>query len=138
MSEYMEQAVSLLKNTSEQLNELVDKIAVNIEHEDHDKAHEAYLALAALDVYTSQISGEDKTVEGKCEINNVCAKVVIGGVSIRDRIQFEIKIDGKWYKGHRDNSQYGQVFYSHEDMANGHILTHDDDGRVIFPLQMDE
>lgn len=135
MGEYIDQAINLLKNTNEQLGELIDKIAVNITNEGYDKAHALYLAAAAMDVSTSQLSGEVKTVEGKCEINNACAKVVIGGVSIRGKIQFEIKVDGVWYKGHRDNSQYGQVFYSSQ--AGPYILTGDYDGRVTFPLQMD-
>ncbi len=138
MSKYMDQAVALLQETGKKFGELVDEIAVNIDKEDHAKAHQAYLIAAELDVRASQLSGEEKTVEGKCEVNNVCAKVAIGDVSLRGNMQFEVEIDGEWCKGHRDNSQWGQVFYSHTPGKSGHILTQDDNIRVTFPLTMDE
>lgn len=138
MSEYMDQAVALLQETGKKFGELVDEIAVNIDKEDHAKAHQAYLIAAEMDVRASQLSGEEKTIEGKCEVNNACAKVVIGDVSLRGNMQFELEIDGEWCKGHRDNSELGQVFYSHTPGKSGHILTQDDNIRVTFPLTMDE
>ncbi len=138
MSRYMDQAVALLQESGKKLGKLVDEIAANIDKEDHAKAHQAYLAAAELDVRASQLSGAARIVEGKCMVDNACAKVVIGDVSLRGNMQFEVEIDGEWCKGHRENSQYGQVFYTHTPGKGGHILTQDDNIRVTFPLTMDE
>lgn len=138
MSKYVEQAAALLQETSKTFGELVDQIAVNYEHEEHAKAHQAYLFAAEMDVCASQLLGEEKVVEGKCEVDNQCAKVMVGDVSLRGKMQFEVEIDGQWYKGHRDNSRWGQVFYPGSPEKGVHILSQDDNIRVTFPLVMDE
>jgi hypothetical protein len=56
---------------------------------------------------------------------------------MRDKMQFEVEIDGEWRKGHRNHSQYGEVFC--EPSGNTIvILTSDYNGRVTFPLTYDE
>ncbi len=136
MSETMDKAIKLLKETSGEFGTLTDILSDDIENEDFDKVNLAYKISAFLDVYASQLSGETKTVEGECQIDNKRAKVVIGGVSLRDKMKFEIMANGNWVSGHRENSQYGQVFNAKE---NGmYILTSNYKGRVSFPLQMDD
>jgi hypothetical protein len=137
MGEYKDQAVVLLQETAKKLGELADKMSLNINNEGFDNANMAYDIVAELDVRTSQLSGETKTVEGKCEVNNGCAKVVIGGISMRGDMQFEVEIDGEWYKGHRANSQFGQIFCPYSSGMGPVILTSDYNGRVTFPLTMD-
>lgn len=136
MGKYMDQAVELLQETAAKFGELADEIARNIQQEGFDEANRAYQTAAELDILASRLSGEEKVVEGKCEVNNICAKVVVGGVSLRGNMQFEVEIDGKWEKGHRYSSQYGEVFLSH--VSDSHILTGDYKARVTFPLKMDE
>lgn len=137
MSEIMNKAIKLLKETSEEFGKLTDEIADNIEHEDFSKAHLAYLIAAALDVYASQLSGEEKVVEGKCEVYNGRAKITVNDISLRDKIHFEMFYNGKWHAGHRSNSQYGQTFYTKEG-GQEHIITKDDTCRVTFPLKSDD
>lgn len=136
MSETMAKAIKLLKETSCDFGTLTDILSADIKDEDFDKVSLAYKISAILDVYASQLSGETKTVEGACHIDNKCAKVVINGVSLRDKMKFEIMIDGNWVSGHRENSQYGQVFNAKE--KGMYLLTAAYKGRVNFPLQMDD
>lgn len=113
-----------------------DQFSVNISQEDFEKANLAYKSAAFLNVYASQMSGDEKVYEGLCQVDNGRAVVIINGFEVRDHIQFEIFADGKWLKGHRENTQYGQVFYSRE--GNSYILTSDYKGKVTLPLKMDE
>jgi hypothetical protein len=138
MSEYKDEAVALLEESTEKFDILADKMARNINNEDFDSCHLAYLIAAEMDVRASQLSGEVRTVEGKCNVDNACAKVVIGDVSVRGNIQFEVEIDGEWYKGHCENSQYGLIFCAFKAGKGSVILTSDYNGRVTFPLTMDE
>ncbi len=135
MSKLMEQAVALLEETSRKFGKLTDELSENIQNEDFDKVNLAYKIAATLDIYASQLSGEEKSVEGLCEVDNACAKVVVNGVSLRDQMQFDLLLDQEWTSGHRENSQYGQVFHAKE--KGTHILTDQDQGRVTFPLKMD-
>lgn len=136
MGKYMDQAVELLQETAVKFGKLADEIARNIQEEGFDEANRAYQTAAELDILASRLSGEEKVVEGKCKADSDCAKVVVGGVSLRGNMQFEVEINGEWEKGHRENSQYGQIFFS--QTSSSHILTEGYNGRVTFPLRMDE
>ncbi len=136
MSKLVEEAVKVLKEASVNIDRISDELSDNIGTEDFEKVNLAYEIASVLDVYTSQISGEEKVYEGHCEVDNKRALVAVDGFKVRGKIQFEIMIDGKWAKGHRINSQYGQVFYSSE--TGSRILTSDDLGRVTLPLKLDE
>lgn len=122
--------------TKRQMSLISDQFSVNISQEDFEKANLAYKSAAFLNVYASQMSGDEKVYEGLCQVDNGRAVVIINGFEVRDHIQFEIFADGKWLKGHRENTQYGQVFYSRE--GNSYILTSDYKGKVTLPLKMDE
>lgn len=135
MSKLVEEAVKVLREASGNMDRISDELSDNIGTEDFAKVNLAYNIASALDVYTSQMSGEEKVYEGHCEVNNSRAEIVIDGFKVRGNIQFEIMMDGEWVKGHRMNSQYGQVFYSSK--AGSRILTSDDLGRVTLPLKMD-
>lgn len=136
MSELVDKAAAVLKEAAEKMSDISDQFAVNISKEEFEKANLAYKSAALLNVYASQMSGEEKVYEGLCQIDNQRAVVTISGFEVRDNIQFEILSDGKWIKGHRENTQYGQVFYSRE--GNSYILTSDYMGKVTLPLKMDE
>lgn len=62
------------------------------------------------------------------------AEVIIDGFAVRGNVQFEVMVDGNWIKGHRENSQYGQIFRGKETTF---ILTDEHRGRVSLPLVMD-
>lgn len=136
MSKLVEEAVKVLKEASVNMDRISDELSDHIETEDFKKVNLAYEIAAMLDVYESQMSGEEKVYEGHCEVNNRRAEVVIGGFKVRGDIQFEMKLNGEWVKGRRMNSQYGQIFFSTE--KGSHIITSDDMGRVVLPLKMDE
>ncbi len=136
MSKLVEEAVKVLKEASVNMDHISDELSDHISTEDFEKVNLAYEIASVLDVYTSQMSGEEKVYEGHCEIDNKRAEVTVDGFKVRGNIQFEIMIDGDWVKGHRMNSQYGQVFCSSE--KGSRILTADDLGRVTMPLKMDE
>jgi hypothetical protein len=138
MSEYKDEAIELLQESTEKLGKLFSKICQESLNGETDK--NIYLLreiITELEVKTSQFSGEVKTVEGKCVVDNLCGCVVVGGIPMRDKMQFEVEIDGEWHKGHRNHSQYGEVFC--EPSGNVLvILTSDYNGRVTFPLTYDE
>lgn len=136
MSKLVEEAVKVLTEASENMGRISDELSDNINTEDFEKVNLAYEIAAVLDVYQSQMSGEEKVYEGSCEVNNQRGEVVIDGFKVRGNIQFEIQIDGEWVKGHRVNSQYGQAFCSFE--KGSYILTSDYLGRVTMPLKMDQ
>lgn len=134
MSDLTKEAAAVLADAGRKISSLSDKLSANIQTEDFEKVNLAYRAAAALDVYASQMSGEVKVYEGPCEINNRLAEVVIQGFAVRDNIQFEIQVDGKWITGYRQNSQYGQVFHTRQNGV--YILTSDYRGRVTAPFKM--
>lgn len=136
MSKLVEEATKVLKAAAVDMDRISDEMSDNISSEDFEKVNLAYETAAALDVYASQMSGEEKVYEGHCEVDNGRAEVIIDGFKVRGKIQFEIMIDGEWVKGHRMNSQYGQVFYSQK--KGSRIISPDDMGRVTMPLKMDE
>lgn len=136
MSELVNQAAVVLKEAAEKMRKISDQLSADIGQEDFEKVNLAYKSAAVLDVYASQMSGEEKVYEGFCQIDNGRAVVTIGGFEVRDNIQFEIWSDGKWIKGHRQNTQYGQAFYF--EGGNSMILTSDYKGKVTLPLKMDE
>ena len=134
MSELVKEAAAILADAGSRLDKVLETLSLNIQMEDFEKVNLAYRAAAALDVYASQISGEEKVYEGPCEVNNQLAEVVIQGFAVRDNIQFEIQVDGKWITGCRQNSQYGQIFQAGKDGV--YILTTDYLGRVTAPLKV--
>lgn len=134
MSELINEAAAILEDARTKMSKVSDELSMNIDTEDRKKVNLAYRVAAALDVYASQMSGEEKVYEGPCEVNNLLAEVVIQGVAVRDNIEFEIQMDGQWVKGRRENSQYGQIFLS--DEKGSCILTSDYVGRVTFPLKL--
>lgn len=136
MSQLLDEAIAILEDASKKLSKVSDEMSENIDKEDFDKVNLTYKAVAALDVYASQISGETKVYEGPCEVNNKLAEVIIQGFAVRDNIEFEIQVNGKWIKGHRQNSQYGQVFQAYQEGV--YTLTSDYIGRVTLPLKMYE
>lgn len=135
MSERMEQAIELLNKTSTQLSAIVDALSEHIAEEDFHKVNLAYTIASKLSVDASQLDGEPKVYEGPCEVNNRTATVTIDGFTIRGNIQFEIFVDDKWVKGHRCNSQYGQMFLTSE--GSSVLLSESIKGRVTLPLVMD-
>lgn len=136
MGQYAEQAAKYLSKAAAEFGDYVDNAARHITEEDFGKVTALYQEAAALDVSASQLMGEEKVVEGECQVDNVCAKVTVGGVSLRGKMQFEIKLNGEWVTGHRDNSQYGQVFVSKNGSQT--ILSGGEQAKVTFPLHMDE
>lgn len=135
MSETMQKAINLLNETNKEFSQLSDTLSDTIASEDFSKVNLAYTIASQLNVYASQLSGEQKVYEGPCKVNNTRAEVVIDGFVIRGDVQFEVLMNDKWEKGHRTNSQYGQVFVS---KTAGTVILHEAyTGRVTLPLVMD-
>lgn len=136
MNHYIEEAITITKEASERICSLVDQYADSQETENMGEAQSLYQLAAELQVKTSQLTDCKEVYEGACHVNNLRATVEIGGYEIRGKIAFEIqKDDGTWIKGHRDNSQYGQVFAGND--GSSVILSDEIHGRVTHPLQMD-
>lgn len=137
MSKAMDEAVGLMKATDDEISRLMDQISDDFEkEEDHSKANKLYVMSSYLDVFATTLSGEEKVYEGPIEVNNQRACVSIDGFEVRGNVQFEILDGDRWIKGHRQNSQYGQVFMTCEGASI--ILTSDHRGRVTLPLVMDK
>lgn len=135
MSELMKEAIELLNNTNEKFSKIADAMSDNVASEDFQKVNLVYSIAAQLNVNASQLAGEQKVYEGSCIVNNARATVTIGGFTVRGSVRFEIQQDGKWVKGHRCNSQYGQTFVTEDGTTI--ILTQEHIGRVTLPLVMD-
>lgn len=86
-------------------------------------------------VKASRLGERNGTIERPCYINNIRVTVTIDDYEILGDIKFEIQKDGQWIKGHRSNSQYGQVFVGHDGPSI--LMTEGMVGRVTQPLQMD-
>jgi len=136
MGQYVNQAVEYIEKAVYEFGGYVDEVARHISEENRDKVNELYKFAASLQASVSQLSGEEKIVEGICQVDNVCAKVTVGNVDIRDKTQIAMQIDGDWCTGHRDNSTYGQVFVGKKGTKI--IASGTDKARVTFPLKMDE
>lgn len=130
----MQEAIKLILDTNDELNRLSDILSDDIRNEDFEKVNLIYFLAAQLNVAASQLTGEAKTYEGACIVNNGRAEVIIDGFAVRGNVQFEVMVDGNWIKGHRENSQYGQIFRGKETTF---ILTNEYTGRVSLPLVMD-
>lgn len=136
MSQYINDAIELLKETSAKLGMYVDQYADGPSDDDTwEKAHCLYQIAAELQVQASQLGECSGSIEGHCHINNARSTVSVGDYEIRGDIQFEIQKDGKWIKGHRSNSEYGQVFIGHDGSST--IMTEGMIGRITQPLKMD-
>lgn len=131
-----EEAKLLLKNTSERICTLTDILADDSEKYDVPKLSLIYETAARLQVSSSQLEERTDVFEGPCIVNNKRATVTIGGYEIRGNIVFEIQKDGKWVKGHRYNSQYGQTFIDYDGTST--ILNDAIQGRVTHPLKTDD
>lgn len=92
MSKLVEEATKVLKAAAVDMDRISDEMSDNISSEDFEKVNLAYETAAALDVYASQMSGEEKVYEGHCEVDNGRAEVIIDGFKVRGKIQFEIMI----------------------------------------------
>lgn len=138
MKEELNQAIELIKATNDQVSRLIDKIQDEWDGNDHDLAHKVYVIASYLNMFASHLSGESKTYEGPVEVNNARSSISIDGFEVRGDVQFELLEDGNWIKGHRENSQYGQVFMTQNyGEGSGVILCDAYRGRVTLPLTMD-
>lgn len=134
MSKQMDEAMKFLADASNVFNKYVTELSKNSGQEDSAKLNEMYHTAAKLSVLASQFSTQK--YEGACQIDNQTASVWIDGFQMRDKILFEVLIDGIWKTGYRENSQYGQVFMAED--GSSCILTSEMAGRVQFPLKMAE
>lgn len=130
-----QEAVDLLKKTNEEKNRISDAYSQKYTPEELEDVTKVYYAAAEINVLASQLASEEMVCEGPCKVDNVRSVVTVGGFTVRGKVQFEIEMNGEWIKGHRDNSQYGQVFVSAQGSA---ILSENIKGRVRLPLSMDE
>lgn len=136
MSHYFDDAKNVLSKANDEFQKITKAFAGDFKPEEFQQAHDVYETAAKLDVLTSQLvdKGHTRTVEGTITVDNVQAMVSIKGIDIRGRIQFEVKMeDGQWNKGHRENSQYGQIFVGDKGSL---ILSDNVYGRITFPLEM--
>lgn len=109
MSGLVDKAAAILQEAAESMRKITDEF-VDRGEGGLAEANLAYRSTASLQVFASQMSGEKKVYEGPCEVDNGRDLVSIDGFEVRDNIQFEILYEGKWIKGHRYHSQYGQAF----------------------------
>ncbi len=135
MSKLVDEAVETLRVANDKMAQLSDAFCENIKTEPLGKPYLAYEISTLLQMYLSQMSGEEKVYEGPCIVDEQSKKVTIQDFEIRGNLQFEVNVDGEWIKGHRGNSQYGQVFCAKE--KGTFILTSNYIGRVKLPLRMD-
>lgn len=136
MNHYIEEGITITKETYEKISSLVDQYADSQETESMGEAQRLYQLAAELQVKTSQLTNCKEVYEGACHVDNLRATVEIGGYVIRGKIAFEIQNkDGTWIRGHRDNSQYGQIFAANDGSAV--ILSDEIHGRITHPLEMD-
>ena len=135
MNQYINDAIKLLQDTSKKLGMYVDQYADD-PGDDWEKAHRLYQIAAELQVQASQLGDCSGSIEGPCHISNGRATVSVGDYEIRGNIEFELQQDGEWKKGHRENSQYGQVFRAHDKSVI--IMSEGMTGRVTEPLKMDQ
>ena len=133
MSEKMDAAIKFLTDASAIFGKHADSLVENIANEDFAKVNEVYKTAAKLSVLASQFSKQ--VYQGNCELHNSTASVMVDGFPIRDRIIFEVMVDGQWVRGHRENSPYGQVFVTAE--GSSFILTNEHLARVQCPLDME-
>lgn len=132
MSKQMDEAMKFLADASNVFNKYVTELSKNSGQEDFAQLNEMYRTAAKLSVLASQFSTQK--YEGPCQIDNQTASVWIDGFQVRDKILFEVLLDGKWQMGYRENSQYGQVFIP--EGGSSCILTSEMMGRVQCPLKM--
>jgi hypothetical protein len=132
----VEKAKKLLETTNREFTDLMNNIF--IEDAPLEELNKLYNTTAELNVMTSQLIDKEGVIEGVIEVDNRRSKVVIGGIDFRGNMEFEMQFNGRWYKGFRSNSNYGQVFNGTDVETNESIVqiieSGTNKGRVNLPL----
>lgn len=132
----MDEAIGLMKATDDEISRIVDQMAPKSGAEEGAAtSYMLYVISSYLNVFATNLSGEEKIYEGQIKVDNGRSCVFIDGFMVQGNVQFELLEGVNWVKGHRENSQYGQIFKRSDGSAT--ILTSDHRGRVKLPLVMD-